>query len=223
MPAAAGAVASGGGLADRLKTETREAHTRAERHPVQANLIRGIMSREAYAAYLWQLRHVWAALDGALRREALRDPRVDAMLKPYHEHTPRVDADLRFYESVGAAAPAAARAPSEATKRFVNLVESSAQAGCPVLGIWYVLEGSANGGRFIAASLAKAYGLTDGRGLATLDPHGELQRERWQAWRSELGRQTFTPAEQDAVVAAASATFDAMYELMEDLVAARVV
>jgi heme oxygenase len=206
-------------LADALKERTREAHARAEKHPVQARMVKGEVTRDQYAAWLGQMLPVWRAVDAGLTRVAARDPRVAAMVQPYHAHAERVAADLKFLGQCGGC-----HDTLPATRRFVDAIKRAGgeggDSGAALVGVWYVLEGSANGGRFIAKALSRALNIAGPEGLTSFDPHGEQQRDRWQAWRAALDAQPFTAAERDAIVAAASDTFDAMTAVMEDLVAA---
>lgn len=180
---------------------------------MQARMVKGEVTREQYAAWLGQMLPVWRAVDAGLSALAVRDPRVAAMVKPYHAHAERVAADLKFLGQCGGC-----HAPLPATARFVELVNRAAASGGPELvGVWYVLEGSANGGRFIAKALSRGLGIAGPEGLTSFDPHGERQREYWQAWRAGLDAQTFTEAEREAIVIAASATFDAVCDVMEDM------
>lgn len=203
-------------LADALKERTREAHARAEKHPVQARMVKGEVTRAQYAAWLGQMLPVWRAVDATLAALAARDARVGAMVKPYHAHADRVAADLTFLGASGAG-----HAPLAATSRFVAMVNGAASSGGPALvGVWYVLEGSSNGGRFIAKALSKALGINGPEGLTSFDPHGERQRERWQAWRADLDARVFEDHEREAILAAAVATFEAVWEVMEDMAGA---
>lgn len=201
------------GLADTLKERTKDAHARAEKHPIQAKMVKGEVTREQYAAWLGQMLPVWRAVDAGLCGLAARDARVAAMVKPYHAHAERIAADLKFLGQCGGCHPAL-----PATARFVELVKSTAASGGPgLVGVWYVLEGSANGGRYIAKALSRGLGIAGPEGLTSFDPHGERQREYWQAWRAGLDAQTFGDAEREAIAAAAGATFDAVYDVMEDM------
>lgn len=200
-------------LADTLKERTREAHARAEKHPVQARMVKGEVTRAEYAAWLGQMLPVWRAVDAGLSALAARDARIAAMVRPYHAHAERIAADLKFLGQCGGCHP-----PHTATARFVELVNRAAASGGPALvGVWYVLEGSANGGRFIAKALSRGLGIAGPEGLTSFDPHGERQRDYWQAWRAGLDGQRFDGAEREAIVAAAAATFHAVWEVMEEL------
>ncbi len=201
---------TGASLASELKERTRDAHTRAERHPIQGRMVRGTVSRAEYAAYLGQLLHLWNAIDDGVAKAAARDARVAAMVREYHPHAWRVRADLRFYGRNGDMQAIAA------TAKMVEMIGKAAETP-GVVGAWYVLEGSANGGRYIAKALAGAFQLEGRDGLLTMDPHGEAQRERWQAWREALDAQAFSESERAGILAAANAAFDGMGEMMEGL------
>jgi heme oxygenase len=199
-------------LADELRERTKEAHSRAERHLVQGLMISGRASRAEYAAWLVQMLRVWRAVDAGLATVAARDRRVAAMVKPYHAHAHRIEADLKFLgEGTGIAVVPAA-------ERLQELVRADVAAGgIGVVGVWYVLEGSANGGRFIAKAMSRGLRIVGPEGLMSLDPHGERQRELWQAWRADLDAQHFNAAEREAILRGAIATFDGVYEIMEEM------
>ncbi|MBV5346574.1 MAG: biliverdin-producing heme oxygenase [Rhodoferax sp.] len=69
-------------LADTLKESTKEAHARAERHEVQAKMVKGEITRQEYGAWLGQMLPLWSAVDAQLSALAVRDARVCAMVKP---------------------------------------------------------------------------------------------------------------------------------------------
>jgi heme oxygenase len=77
------------------------------------------------------------------------------------------------------------------------------------MGIFYVFEGSKNGARYISKAL-KEKGVT---ALRYLDPHGEEQRPIWMKFRSDMDAISWSPTEQDSMVSAAQATFDAISSL----------
>jgi heme oxygenase len=196
-----------------LRERTAEAHTRAERHPQQGRLVKGLCTKSDYAAWLGQMLPIWNALDEGLATRASRDPRVRAMLRDYHPHAGRIRDDLRH---LGEQEPA----PLPATRNFESLVRSLA-AGPGIVGVWYVLEGSSNGGRYIARAVSRALHLPGPDGLRGLDPHGEAQHERWGRWKADLDSQFWSDADQDAIVRAAVQTFDHVFDVLSDIEAAR--
>lgn len=197
-------------IGEALRTETRAAHERAEHHPRQARLVRGQASRAEYAEWLGQMRHLWRAVDASVLAAAARDGRVKALWQPYHPHAGRVDADLRHL----GCSPDALE-PVRPAADFSLWLLAPAATAAQVVGAWYVLEGSSNGGRFIAKAVSRSLDLPGPDGLQALDPHGEAQRERWAAWKSALDAQPWSAEERHAMVAAASRTFDAVYEVMD--------
>lgn len=206
-------------LADELKARTREAHDRAERHPIQARMVRGTLSPAEYAAWLVQMREIWRELDPALALLAREDARVGAVLRAYHPHAHRVEEDLEFLaRTMGVATDAIAVAPAarEIAREIARSVSEPARR-VGVLGVWYVLEGSANGGRFIAKALAKAFGWVGGAGVRSMDPHGEDQRARWQQWRADIDAQAWSAEERGLILARANAMFEAVHEAMEQM------
>ena len=206
-PTAAGAPS----LALTLRERTAEAHRHAESHPVQHRMVRGCVDRAGYARWLSQLLPVWQAIDAGLASLAARDPRVARVRQAYHTHAPRITADLAY---LGAAPTAAV---PEAL-RLRDRIESLAAAGdAALLGAWYVLEGSANGGQYIAKALARSLGLSGPEGLTSLDPHGSAQRERWQAWRAAIDTQPWDDAERTRMVDEATATFGAISAVMDGM------
>jgi heme oxygenase len=211
--------AAHGSLAEALRERTKDAHARAEKHPVQARLVQGRATRADYAAWLGQMLHIWRGVDAAVAKLAARDPRVAAIVKPYHPHAHRVEADLAF---LGHAPPTFPAVPA-ASGFSMWLSVAAANTDPAIVGAWYVLEGSANGGRFIAKALSRSLDLPGPEGLAALDPNGEAQRERWAAWKADLDAQAWKSHEHEAIVAAAERTFDAVREVMEQLEAGRAV
>ena len=73
------------------------------------------------------------------------------------------------------------------------------------LGLLYVLEGSALGGRVIRRAVVARGG--DLRGLSFLDPYGERLGERWRAFLAVLDAEAARPDDIEAAVAGAVAGF----------------
>lgn len=200
-------------LADALRERTKEAHARAEKHPLQARLVKGEATLGEYTAWLGQTYHLWRAVDAAIAKLASRDARIAAMVKPYHPHAQRVLGDLAHLGRRTAEFPAVPAASSLAM--WLNV--AAANTDPAVIGAWYVLEGSSNGGRFIAKAVSRSLGIPGPAGLTALDPHGEEQRARWAAWRADLDGQRWKGHEREAVIAAAERTFDAVGAVMEEM------
>jgi heme oxygenase len=194
-----------------LKDQTSDLHTRAERHEIQRALVTGRIGRDGYRAYLGQMLHIHAALERALRAAAAAGGPLASLVRDYHFREEQIRADLAFLgEGEVEALPA--------TAAFASWIGDKA---CPasLIGVLYVLEGSTNGGRYIARALRKSLALESG-GTAFLDPHGEAQAERWTRFKTDLDSLGLSEQERAAALAAAQRTFEAIIAVNDDLGAA---
>lgn len=205
--------ASTASLMARLREETRPNHTAAEQHPLQRDLVTGRLPRPVYGAYLARLHRVHEALERAIVEA--KDPRLASAATPDLFQTANIEADLAYY---GAEPVELSASPAAAS--VVGAIDDAAGAE-PVrlLGLFYVLEGSKNGSRFIAKAVRRAYGLDGTDGLRALDPHGDDQPALWGAFRARVDACEWTPEESDAVVDAAKAMFDAIVAIADETVA----
>lgn len=204
-------------LSERLKAETRADHARAEKHRLMAAMIGGRIDRAAYAGYLGQMLHVHATLEAALRARHYCHPGLAVVVREHHYREPALRADL-----AGLGERCDRHPPLPATGLFCGRIETLAVQDPPaLLGTLYVLEGSTNGGRYLAPAVRKALDLpaTGGPGSGTeyLEPHGERQRDRWSFFKASLDVLTFTPAECDLIVAVASDAFRGVHDIFDDL------
>lgn len=209
-------VGEGGSVMEILKTATREAHTAAERHPLQASMFRGTLARETYAAYLGQLLCVHRALERSLVKASAVCARVGAVVREERFREGDLSADLAAF----GVDPASVR-PGAAATAFAREAEGAVEAR-PVwlLGPFYVLEGSTNGGRFIARAVRKAYDLTPGMGDRYLDPYGESQPEHWASFKRDMGQLTFDEGDVATLVGAADRMFLTIAAIGDELVGA---
>ena len=201
-------------VADRLKERTWPAHQAAEKHGFQRAMLTGAAGIGAYIEQMRQMRLVHEELESALR--AAGTPRVTSVYRGYHDRAGLIGQDL------GVLGAAAACEPLPSTREMIGVIRS-ARHDQPdsLLGVLYVLEGSTNGGRFIARAMEKSYGLEPRRGTAWLDPHGEEQRPRWKQFRRDISAPVWDEVEIEQLGRAADATFGYAAALMDDLAAAQ--
>jgi heme oxygenase len=143
-------------------------------------------------------RELEAATDRALRT----DNRLTSLGLPSLYQTKNLEADLAHLQS-----KLESIRPLTGATKLIQEIQKATPA--TLMGIFYVFEGSKNGARYISKSLAKA-GQT---ALRYLDPHGEQQRPLWMKFRADMDSISWTPTEQDQMVKAAQATFDAISSL----------
>jgi heme oxygenase len=190
------------GIMARLKAGTAAQHAVAESKPLEAALIEGSIGRAHYEKYLSQRWLIHRELEAATDRALRTDNRLTSLSLPSLYQTKNLEADLSHLKSnLGSIRP---------LPGATNLIQEIQKAApATLMGIYYVFEGSKNGARYISKSLAKA-GQT---ALRYLDPHGEQQRPLWMKFRADMDAISWTPTEQDQMIKAAQATFDAISSL----------
>ncbi|MCU0303772.1 MAG: biliverdin-producing heme oxygenase [Thermoanaerobaculales bacterium] len=202
-------------IMERLREETSGHHKDAESRTLQRQIAKGTVERGAFVRYLGQLYLVHRTLEDGLREARVKHPAIAVLATSERMRVPDLVYDLEFFE----VAPESLL-PGRATRRFVSLMEK-VRASDPValLGAFYVVEGSTNGGRFLAQVLHRAWNL-DGDGLASLDPYGDRQPLLWGAFKREMNAAAFEPGQVEAIVGMAKRTFEAIAEISDEAASA---
>lgn len=196
-----------------LKERTRDQHVKAEHHPLQQQAVRGTIDRRLYAALVAQLRHLHQALETHLDRLVIADERVARVFAPHCRRLHLCDADLALLDPSGQV-----HAPLAASRRTAEwIAELAGTTPIALLGVLYVVEGSTNGGKFIAPILRRAWGLAEGEGLQSLDPHGAQTHALWGNFRTAIDGLELSGFEREAIVSVAGETFDRIGQAMDDV------
>ena len=196
----------------RLKAETRDLHSHAESRSLQRAIASGSVDRDAFTSYLGQLYHVHRALEAALRESTDRYPEIAAVATAERMHLHDVERDLGFFEVDRDHIEA-----GEATASFVSQVEQTRESNpIALLGALYVLEGSTNGGRFLARTLRESWDL-DGEGLSYFDPYGEEQPQRWAAFKRDMDAAGFDADQENSILEMARTTFLAIAQIADEV------
>jgi len=199
---------------DRLKTETGSHHRHAETRLLQKAMAAGTLDRVTYRRYLAQLLHVHRALDGWLAGVDAQGSVLGTLDHNHHVHVEHLESDIAF---LGVTDQESAALP--ATTRFIERMHARVTAEpLLALGVWYVLEGSMNGNRFIARVLRAAYGGNEA-GLSYLDPYGERQREIWTDFRARANEIDVPDGIISSLVETAQCTFDAIAAISDEVFA----
>ncbi len=197
----------------RLKEETATLHQNAENMELERALAKGSLPKDVYVAMLEQRLLVHRVLEAKLKAHLNTSDPIAAVFEDHQIHSGRIEEDLRFFER-----DPQSITPLASTTETTAWIESlSAKQPEALLGIHYVFEGSTNGARFLARGIAKAYQLTDTRGIAYFNSTGEKQPENWRNFKTSMDSITFTPEQQDAIVEAAKATFNAIASVDREL------
>jgi len=199
-----------------LRNATAQQHRRAEQHPFQQQLVRGILPKPLYLRWLDQMRHVHAALEAHLDRLVTRHPELRPLFDDTRRKVPALQHDLAFL-GFSASEPAL-----PAARALIAMMDArAAEESLALLGVFYVLEGSTNGSKFIARKVRPAYGLpATGEGSAYLDPYGDLQPARWQEFKEAVDALDLPADQVEPMIQAACATFDAVHDLGGELLQA---
>lgn len=202
-----------GSIMLRLRESTAELHESVEKHPFQVSIMAGSLPRQAFACFLGQMWLVHHSLEAELRQHGKSVPAIDAVVRNYQFKVDHLAADLEFYgvtpDSI---------LPTPATQELVaTIMRISGETPAALLGMHYVLEGSTNGGKFVAKRVSAAFGLAGPDGLRYLDPYGDAQRGYWQQFKSDMDAQEFTTKQQDMLVVAAKTMFAGIGAICEDL------
>lgn len=189
-------------LAESLKRGTADEHEKTEAHPFQSRL-GGEVSLDGYYAYLASLGLLHDAIDQRLQQlGAAADPLRE--LIPYHRHRQQM-LQLDLHEL-------SRRAPRPApgddySHRLADWIAELDVAG--LVGVLYVIEGSANGGHYAAKGLRDALGFNEQAGTRFLDPHGDEQHPKWREYKLALDRLPLGEADVQSAVVAAQRCFRA--------------
>ena len=206
--------AAGRGIMSRLRDETMELHRETEQGPFQRSLMAGKLPLERYAELLHELLHLHVAVETDLRVLTEDEEAVRLVLRPYQFQEAQLRKDLHFFDRT----PDSATSLSSTARLVAEIKARVTRGPIAILGVHYVLEGSKNGGRFIALAMQRAYGLQSG-GLAYLDPYGDQQQARWTEFKASMESAGMSEAQQDQVVAAARLTFRGIIEIHRELFA----
>lgn len=200
------AVPNPDGIMARLKAGTAAQHAVAESKPLEAALIEGSIGQAQYQKYLAQRWLIHRELEKATDKALKTDTRLSSLSLPSLYQTKNLESDLARLQT-----DLKSIHPLPGATKLIQEIQKAAPA--ILMGIFYVFEGSKNGARFIAKAMAKAWGLSDTASFRYLDPHGEEQRGLWMKFRSDMDGIAWTSAEQEQMVQAAQATFDAISSL----------
>jgi heme oxygenase len=201
-----------------LKAATTNAHQYAESRDLQRLLIRGVLAEHVLASYLAQLRRVHGAIESMFDLHQIWATSIE--WSDSFRHTRRLDSDL-----ANLSATQDELEPNLETERLLDAIERlAAEEPASLLGLFYVLEGSMNGNRFIVRSLRKS--STARRcSFDYFDPYGEQQPQRWAIFKANLERagSSLNESQQRRVVEAALTMFNGIARICDELTSTAIV
>ena len=194
------------GIMGHLRETTRALHKEAESRPLQRSMAKGTLPAGSYVMYLGQLRHLHESLESCLDSVTGSHPWLAGLFTDDRRRVPDLDRDLAAFgvdpDDVPVLPP---------TAEFIDRIEGlTASDPMALLGPLYVLEGSTNGGKFLARVLERSLRIEDRAGLAYMDPYGDRQPEMWAEFKRLADQVELTPDQRNVVAKAASDTFRAI-------------
>lgn len=194
----AGATMSPGGeartvpaFAGALKAATRPAHRSIEAH---VPLMSGEMDLAFYVAYLAHVHGFHHALErriGEYHGDVLDAMKIASRVRLLSADLARLGKSRLAEPDADAVVLPACATPDQ------------------LLGIMYVFEGSALGGRIILSHLGRTIGISREHGGSYLDPYGEERMSRWAAFLGVLCAAGMESGRGEVIIASALETFTA--------------
>ncbi|NOS99747.1 MAG: biliverdin-producing heme oxygenase [Phycisphaerales bacterium] len=199
------------GTMELLKSSTWELHQAVEGHEFQQSLVKGVLARDRYVRFLGQMLLIHTALEKHLRNTSARWPFCQVI----HNRLYREQLLLSDLDSFGVDGRRIHAA--DATRSLIAEIDRLGDGNSvALLGVLYVLEGSTNGGKWIAKAARKAYNL-DEAGATYFDPYGDQQRIEWRSFKQRVDAIDLTDALKEGVVAAAREMFAALSRICDEL------
>ena len=197
-----------------LKEKTRQQHDDAEHHGLHAVMFgsQGVdAARAAYVGTLQQHLHIQIAFERELRALAKNSPLFATVVHDEHYHLAALREDLHAFGAADVDA-------TPGTQHFVAYIEHAARSNpLALLGVFYVFEGSTNGGTIIAMRVRELLGLEGDQGTRFINPHGNQVRPIWMKWKTSVDALTLTDAERDAAIAGAQEAFRLSGAVLSDV------
>lgn len=201
------------GIMDRLRTETRPQHDKAEESGFGVAVMSQTLSRSAYCVHIAAHRVVLAAIESAHAQS--ESPRIQALWYDGLKKVPLLDNDLAALSCDESVMPAETR---EAVDRFCAMVERRRIEEPESLpGVLYVLEGSTMGGSIMKMKLAESLGLSEGNGLDYYSVYGNDVRKHFMDFKDRMGRAYDGSGFEDVIVEAGCETFELIGDVFRSI------
>ena len=209
-------------LAERLRTETRELHTSAERSTLMSALLSGRMERPAYCAMLGNLHTIYAAMEPALERHALR-PMIAPVFEPALVRRASLERDLQVLQGPAWADELALKPATLAYAERLRDLDVS-QPDLLLAHAYVRYLGDLSGGQMLRSVVAKNPMLAGEAAVAFYDfGDAVATRELAQAFRSGLSAVSVVSQKSaddrlaDALIEEARLAFELHRQLFEEL------
>jgi heme oxygenase (biliverdin-producing, ferredoxin) len=204
------------GLAQRLRSDTKELHRRAEQTGIIRALFSGTLRRHAYCTLLRNLYEIYAALESALDRRASH-PCVAPLCFPELARKQALLLDLRALHGVKWERALEVALPTLQYVRRLREIEASQPALLCAHGYVRYL-GDLSGGQLMRERISRAFALGDGEGTRFFQFAGPGAAADWsRRYRAALDVLPLNRQTADDVVEEAKQSFLLHIRLFEAL------
>ena len=199
------------GIMDRLRTETRPHHDKAEQNGFGVMVMEGGLQMTPYVEHLAAWKQILSHLESALR-----DCDDETVSQTWHEGLVKetiLEQDLNQLAPEGATLSDATTTAVQAFTHYVDHLAKETPRG--LLGVLYVLEGSTMGGSVMKSRIATQLQLTiDEPGLLYYGCYGNQVGAHFKEFRVRMGGSVDGSGSEDLVLQAAGRTFDLVGDIL---------
>lgn len=176
-----------------LKTKTADSHKKLESLPVSASILSPEMKIEDYIHYLKLM------CDVHKNTEEIVFPLVSDIIEDLEQRkkTHLIENDLSFLQS-----------KAVKSKEVFNVSEMSIPFA---LGVFYVIEGSTLGGRFILKNVATNEKLSNNQGVSYFNGYGDKTGSFWKSFLNVLEAYEAENNNGESIIEGAIFAFDSIY------------
>ena len=199
------------GIMDRLRTETRPHHDKAEQNGFGVMVMEGGLQMSPYVEHLAAWKDILSHLESALR--SCDD---EVVSQTWHEGLVKEALLQQDLEQLAPDGPVLSEATSEAVRAFTDYVDHLAkETPRGLLGVLYVLEGSTMGGSVMKSRIASQLNLTvDEPGLLYYGCYGNQVGVHFKEFRVRMGGAVDGSGSEDLILEAAGRTFDLVGDIL---------
>jgi heme oxygenase len=203
-------------LSDRLRAETKDLHTAAERAGIMPALLRGELALDRYCALLRNLHALYAAMESALTRHAARAD-VAPVFFPALFRQATLAEDLAVLHGPGWAEQIALRPASLAYIARLHELDTT-QPELLAAHAYVRYLGDLSGGQMLRKIIARSYALGADEGSSFYGfGDGVAVQAHLQSFRAGLAALRAEPERTDSLVAEARAAFGRHVDLFNEL------
>jgi heme oxygenase len=199
------------GIMDRLRSETRPHHDKAEQNGFGVMVMEGGLQMPHYVEHLAAWQRILRHLEGALR--SCND---EVVSETWHEGLVKEEILSRDLEQLAPEGVSLSEETKQAVQAFSEYVDHlTKETPRGLLGVLYVLEGSTMGGSVMKSRIANQLQLTvEEPGLLYYGCYGNQVGAQFKKFRVRMGGAVDGSGSEELILIAAGRTFDLVGDIL---------